>query len=403
MVRIFLTEKGFSKFSATDSLMGYLYQCRYALLQSIQRLRTQTEFNVSIETLDDVVFEENGKPLELLQIKHKIKNKADLSDYSTDLWKTIKIWCECISKGEIMPDTNFFIFTTGIVPNKTAASYLKCEKSRRNTLKALEILNEVTKKSENIKHKKYYDAFNSLEESEKEELLKKVFIVDASPSISDITELLREEMYYTVHKEHLNLFLEHLEGWWFRRVIDFITKTPRPILSQEIDAQIDKIREEFKRDNLPIDKEILLATVNEEEYHHRIFVKQLNMIEINDTSMYYAIRNYFRAFEHRSKWSRNDLLLIGELDEYEDQLIEKWEIHFRRMQEKIGQKAANEEKIKAAKVLYEWIEDFSIPIRSSFNHPFLTSGSYQMLSEKKRIGWHPDFEVLIKKLEGESK
>ena len=152
---------------------------------------------------------------------------------------------------------------------------------------------------------------------------------------------------------------------------------------------------------MPIDNEIVLATINEEDYQHRTFFKQLKMIEINDTSIYYAILNYFRAFERRSKWARNDLLLVGELDRYENQLIEKWHIRFARMEGKIGKKATEKEKISAAKLLYEWMEDFSIPIRTSFDDSFLTSGSYQILSERKRIGWHPDFEELLKKLEGD--
>jgi hypothetical protein len=402
MMVCYLTEQRFSRYSATDSLIGYLYQCRFSLLESIKRLRHEVEFTISIETLDDVVFEENGKPLELLQIKHKINRKADLSNSSSDLWKTIRIWSEGIFSGEIERDTLFFIYTTGIAQNQSAAYYLKCEKNCRNIIKALKILNEVTKISKNTEQKKYYDAFNSLEEPEKEELLKRIFIVDSSPRITDFNDVLREEMFYSVEKDHLNLFLDHLEGWWLRRIINFITKTnPNPILSQEIDAEIDKIRGEFKEDNLPIDEEIILATVNEEEYQHRTFVKQLNVIEINDTSIYHAIRNYFRAFEHRSKWSRNNLLLIGELDIYEDLLIEKWEIRFARMKEKLGKSVAHEEKTQAAKLLYEWIEDLSIPIRSSVTHPFMTSGSYQMLSDKKRIGWHPEFEKLIKKLEEE--
>jgi len=265
----------------------------------------------------------------------------------------------------------------------------------------MKTLNQVVKSSKNKDHKNYYDAFDALEEEQKENLLKRVYILDASPDIEDLDKLIKEEIYYAA-TPHLDLFLEHLEGWWFRRVINFIISS-RTILSNEIDSEIKRIREEFKRDNLPIDNEIVLATVNKEEYQHRTFVKQLKWIEVNETSIYQAMLNYFRAFEHRSKWVRNDLLLIGELDAYESQLVEKWERHFARMKEKIGEEKTDYEKIKAAKILYEWIEDLSIPIRPYFNDSFLTNGSYQILSENKRLGWHPDFEELIKKLMGVSK
>jgi hypothetical protein len=49
-----------SQFSAADAALGYLYQVRVALLWALRRLKSQTEFLVSIETLDDVTFETKG-------------------------------------------------------------------------------------------------------------------------------------------------------------------------------------------------------------------------------------------------------------------------------------------------------------------------------------------------------
>lgn len=389
-----------SRYSAPAPMIGYLYQCRYALLESIRKNRTD-EFIISIETLDDVVFEPKSSPKEALQLKHNLKTPAKLTNSSTDLWKTLRIWSEGTSSGEIDKDTILFLITTSIAPTDSAPSFLKCEKKRRNILKAIKLLNNVVEKSENKAHKTYYESFDALNEKEKENLLNRVYIMDASPDIEGLDDLIKEELYYAA-TPHLILFLEYLEGWWFRRVINMIINS-RPILSNEIEAEIKRIREEFKRDDLPIDNEIVLATVKQEEYQNKTFVRQLEMIEVNETSIYHAILNYFRAFEHRSKWVRNDLLLIGELDVYETQLIEKWELHFARMKAKVGKARADEAKIEAAQLLYEWIEDLSIPIRPYFNDAFLTTGSYQILSENKRVGWHPDFEELIKKLEGGSK
>ena len=167
-----MTEKVLSRYSAGSSLIGYLYQCRYALLESIIRLPKEEEFTVSIETLDDVVFEETGKPSELLQMKHHIKSEAKLTNASSELWKTLRIWCKGISSGELLPDTIFFLVTTATASNNTAAVYLKCEKSKRNIKKALKILNEVTKKKKSDRNKEYYKAFNELDEDLKRKIIK---------------------------------------------------------------------------------------------------------------------------------------------------------------------------------------------------------------------------------------
>lgn len=56
-----------SNFSARYSLEGFLYQFRYALLESLKR--DPDLFTVSIDTLDDIVFDKNGE-LDLLQTKN---------------------------------------------------------------------------------------------------------------------------------------------------------------------------------------------------------------------------------------------------------------------------------------------------------------------------------------------
>ena len=49
------------QFSAADSALGYLYQCRVALVFALQRIRAGHDFNVALETLDDVVFDTVGQ------------------------------------------------------------------------------------------------------------------------------------------------------------------------------------------------------------------------------------------------------------------------------------------------------------------------------------------------------
>ncbi len=75
-------EKERGQHSAAASALGYLYQVRYALLESLRRLRNGQEFIVAIETLDDVMFEKDGEAPELLQTKHHLEKAANLTDSS---------------------------------------------------------------------------------------------------------------------------------------------------------------------------------------------------------------------------------------------------------------------------------------------------------------------------------
>ena len=81
-----------SKYSASESMQGYLYQCRHALLLLLRRNRVSPSVRMSVEKFDDVAFESGGQPIELVQTKHRVP--GNLTDLSEDLWKTLKIWTE---------------------------------------------------------------------------------------------------------------------------------------------------------------------------------------------------------------------------------------------------------------------------------------------------------------------
>ncbi|MFT3698259.1 MAG: hypothetical protein QM831_34270 [Kofleriaceae bacterium] len=62
------------------------------------------------------------------------------------------------------------------------------------------------------------------------------------------------------------------------------------------------------------------------------------------------------------------------------------------MNEDLGEEATDKAKTAAARELYGWVESkANIAIRPSCNATFITRGSFHMLSDKQRVGWHPEF------------
>lgn len=385
--------------SAASSALGYLYQCRYALLESLKRLRKDQEFLVSIETLDDVVFEETGEPPELLQTKHHLNNAGDLTDSSPDLWKTIRIWCEAIKTGNLPKGSLFFLITTAQTADGSATNYLKPNASR-NPESAMQRLNSTAESSSNKTNEIAYRAYRLLNDEQKRQLLESVFVVDGAPNIHDLDAELKEVVYYAVEQRFLESFLQRLEGWWYRRAVKhLINSNAKPIMSEELDSEVISLREQFKQESLPIDEDIMRASVDASGYQDRLFVQQLRLIEIGNPRIFHAIRNYFRAFEQRSRWVREDLLLVGELDHYEERLIEEWDILFQQMRDELGESATEKAKKDAAQTLYKWVETGILPqIRSNVTEPSIARGSYQILSDATRIGWHLEFRERLQQL-----
>lgn len=391
------SERG--KYSAALSALGYLYQIRYALLESLRRLSKAEQFVVTIETLDDVVFEKVGEAPVILQTKHHISKTADLTDSSPELWKTLRIWCVALANNELPDGSLYFLVSTAHSADGHAVHYLKPD-GVRDPSKAMERLNSIAESSTNVSNKQAYQVYRSLNQEQRMKLLQSIFILDASPNISTLDSELKQALYFAVRQKYLDIFLQRLEGWWYQRAIQHLLNSDgTPILSEELETERINLLEQFKEENLPIDDDILRASVDATGYQDHVFVHQLRLIEIGNSRIITAVKNYFRAFEQRSRWMREELLLVGELDRYEDRLVEEWDILFQQMRDDLGENASEEIKKEAAQKLYKWVESASHPqIRHGVTEAFVSRGSYQILSDSERVGWHLEFKERLKKL-----
>ncbi|AUX40167.1 hypothetical protein SOCE26_015660 [Sorangium cellulosum] len=384
-------------FSAADSALGYLYQVRLGLLWSLRRARAGTEFVVSLETLDDVTFESTGgTPEELLQAKHHRNREASLSNASGDLWKSLRVWFEGHASKQIPTGTALYLLTTGAAPPDSAASLLRSE--RRNVEKALQLLESVTQTSESETNAPAYKAFLAASNTARRTILDNVVVLDRAPGVLTIDDDLKAEVHWSAETKHLNAFLQRLEGWWLRRVIKQLAAgwQSAGILSAELEAEMSELREQFKQDNLPIDDDLLAFTLDDathaahDDYR---FVHQLRLIDAGRKRVAAAIRDFYRAYEQRSRWLREDLLLVGDLSRYEGKLVEEWELVFEAAKDEIEATAAEVAKRKAARSVLAWAERATLAIRPGVTEPFIVRGSFHMLADEKppRIGWHPDF------------
>ena len=270
----------------------------------------------------------------------------------------------------------------------------------RDIEKAIVRLNSAAASSTNKELAKAFSAYRALSKDQKTNLFERVYILDSYENMSKLNDELEELMCFCVERRNLKLFVERFDGWWFRRCIRHLQETaPTAILSEEIASQLNILREQFKQDSLPIDDEIMNATVDASGYQDHIFVEQLRLIEIIPGRIFHAIRNYYRAFEQRSRWIREDLILIGELNNYERILFEEWDAMFLRMEQSLGKNATEEQMITAAQTLYAWVESNDHKcVRTGVTVSSIARGTYHMLSEKQKLGWHIEFKDRIKKI-----
>lgn len=394
-------KKGVDKMSnhhATEQMLGYLYQIRYALALLLKN--DNPDYQISIEKFDDVAFDKDGYPVQLIQLKHHIKQKGNLTDSSVDLWRTIKAWIDSLlQKPELLDRTEFLIITTAIAPENSAAWYLKQNNRDVNTVYTK--LKTICGQSQNTAHKKYYEAFLDADQMMIKKLIEHIYIIDGASNIVDVEKIIKKQIRYSCIPKYENFVCERLEGWWYKKAIEALcSDEPIFVTQNQVRSFIVSVSQEYSDENLPIEDLYDIETLQENvlSESEKIFYEQLKLICLGSRRMQTALRDYYRAFKQRASWVRNDLLYVNELEKYEKCLIDEWDHVFAEMQDNLAEikSITEEEKSRAGRKLLSDIEKRDIRIRPKCQEAFVMRGSYHILANKLQVGWHIDFFERLK-------
>ncbi|MGJ4998904.1 ABC-three component system protein [Bradyrhizobium sp. HKCCYLS3077] len=358
------------------------------------------QVEVSIERLDDVSFETGGTPFELLQTKHHIHSVANLSNASPDLWKTLRVWAQAAKDDPSLPSrTRLVLITTATIPPQSAAALLRAPGAypsgeKRDPKLANEILTEIAQKSENAALAPAFAAFLALADPMRSSLLSAVEVLDSQPIISELTGELERSLRLVAPSGKAAAAREALEGWWWPTICAALTKSPsQPIPIGLVEAKLDDIRDSLKRDALIADFENAEPDeADYAEYDGFAFVHQLQIIGLGGNRLRFAKRDFYRAFAQRSKWTREHVVLDDEVKQFEQRLVEEWQPRFEAMCDEYSGASPKERSLKQdGQALYQWVENEArFPFRS-LTARFLNVGSYHILANVLRVGWHRDY------------
>lgn len=396
-----------SSTNASPSALGYLYQCRYALL-NILNSGDDPARSVSIEKLDDVaevtIDPTNGKlsKVEMFQLKHHIKREGGTTNSHSDVWKTIKIWATAVKKKQVdLEDAKFFIITTSKAASSHAISKLR-DDEMRSTEDARKKLEAAGAKSKNDTVTKAYKSLLKLSKTQRTKLFSRIYLIEDSPDITQVRGKLENAVWQAVSKNRASAFVDRLEGWWLNQVIlHLFDSKSQCIPVQLVREQVHTLRDEFKSDNLPADFLVEPVPKSEtDEQDCRKFVKQLVHVGVKKNRIKVAQENHYRAVAQRAKWLRSELLHISDLDQFEQRLEMEWNEFYQMMLDNLDDDASESELSKSGRNLYNWSQNTapdkqSLFIKPRFQAGYFTRGSYQMLADQVRIGWHRDYEDLF--------
>jgi hypothetical protein len=158
---------------------------------------------------------------------------------------------------------------------------------------------------------------------------------------------------------------------------------------------LDEIRESLQRNALTTEFEHAAAPYGElETYDGHGFVRQLKAVGLGGNRIEHAKRDYYRAFSQRSHWARQHVILDGEIARFEATLIEEWEPRFAAMCERHTLTASDAAELRVAgQEILHWVEtEARFPFRTLVKR-FLNVGSFHILANAFRLGWHRDFTL----------
>lgn len=390
------------KYSAAEQGLGYIYQARFALLKLLE---WPEGTSLLMEKEDDVVLASEDGTTSLGSLKHKAVGDR-LTNLSVDFWKSVKIWLvRYYGHGRTQSPLRFFLFTTAAVPEESFLQNFVGDPPRESLAALAE---EIMSRSTSETVMDAAKLFRGLLEPERDDFLSRIRILADGPRIGDIPSIIRDQRMRTLRGEFRAAVFERLEGWWSETVIRLLTRSRTdPVFGHEVSDRLAAFAEEYRGDNLPITfRGKSPPSGVDAEGDTRMFVLQLREIGIASTRIRNAILDYYRAYEQRSAWAREDLLVAGEIEAYEDRLVDEWGRYRDAVFERLAEDSAEATLVEAGRELYRWADLQSgnaggLRIRERVTEPYVVRGGLHILANEQpspRVYWHPRFLDRLREL-----
>ena len=382
--------------SAAASAAGYQYQTWWSLLEMLRTGPDRSDARLILEMHDDVAWEDDGTPTELLQTKHHHVSNRTLSDSGDDVWRSLQVWLDTASPSDPAGPI-LHLVSTDRAPAGSAAYALRPES--RDVPAAIARLTKAAETSTAATTARARAQFLSLGDAGREAFVERMWVVDGAPYLEDVDARVRRELTWLLPKGHEELFMQLLWGWWDAQAVGMLRRKRTGVGVSEVYQKVNDLRDQFTQDRLPTLVELRDINVEDVAASHqeRTFVAQLGWINWPPLNLQKAIVDYFRAYTQTARWVTEDLIGLDELQRFEDELVDEWQREFEFMQVDLGDNASEEDKQRAgAKLLRELLDATEVRVRARYDDSFFARGKRHELADSGRMGWHADFEERLR-------
>lgn len=377
-----------AKDAAGGPLAGFLWQVHLGLLRLLDMDDDQV---LSLEAHDDLgVLSGAGVVTVMEQAKHTLA-AGKLSLRSKSFWNAIGLWASKVAASNYLPS---LILTTNRCASPQIAPLL--ETNGHATQQEIETLrdslNDIASEYGNASLSHRYTAWLALDDSERQDLLKRVRVRD-EPSLAGLTVHLERALGRAgVPRDRREEFRERLEGWYNACVRERLTHLGMTIRASEQKARLFSLYQGCSTAGLTFahaDLAVDLAALVKAGESGRTYYRQLELVGASEDLKLRSV-----DFFHKARMERQHLLanIVGlpELQAHEADLENAWQIE--RLD--LARQSHTSKECEGLAVLFACLKLQSI-LRGSRVPIHLHVGTLHLMADgpdsPPRIGWHPAF------------
>lgn len=356
---------------------------------------------LSLEVFEDVGAESaSGEHLASQTKSGLVKNP--ISDHALDLWKTFSNWLTAVEEGRLpLHKTIFEIYLAKRHRGSIAETFhnAKSQEEVQAALQAARIaLWGIPPKFEKRKAlkgpiKEFSDHFLDTSNTSAAGIVERFQIaVSTKDPLRDLRPRVASKW---LRPESVDIVIQHAHGWIKESLESLLLLRKPAVLS--VDAFNAEMTAFLPRCDF---RQILVsmagranATADEIAAEQvRLYVQQLELIEYLDEDIIEAINHFLRASAERVAWSNAGIVHEQSFDEFECALKEYWR-NTKRTQ-KITLRSLSQ--VECGQLLLAECYKCQLKLQGLEVPSFFVPGSFHALAEDAVLGWHPEYETLLK-------
>jgi hypothetical protein len=213
-------------------------------------------------------------------------------------------------------------------------------------------------------------------------------------SATDPLEAIRDILRPSIAEIHVDILVKSGIGQAKQAYDRLIQCGETPILS------VDGFRQEFhafiRQNNMPglltsLTETPSDAIVADVASTRPVFIRQLELVEASDDDCLRAVSDYLRTSADKADWADRGLIFSGSLDTWDDDLVRRHGM----VRGDINDLHSDKPIAAQGRLIYRQCAQHQAPLEGRVVPGHFVHGSFNDLADRRRIGWHGDFEALL--------